>query len=75
MMLTKKDVLLYCTPLQCRPFEDFKSALCTTPLLIYLDPSLLYTVALDATGGVLMEDQEEGLRPVEFMRRTFKTTE
>ena len=54
-------------------------ALCVAPLLIYLDPSLPYTVVLDAfedtARGVLMQDQGKGLRPVEFMSRAFKPTE
>ena len=57
-MLTKKDVLWHWGPLQCRAFEGLKSALCATPLLIYLDPSLPYTVVSDASrdaaGVVLM---------------------
>ena len=70
-MLTKKDVLWHWGPLQCRAFEGLKSALCTATLLIYPNPSLPYTVVSDASGdaagGVLMQDQGEGLRPVAFM--------
>ena len=59
-MLTKKDVLWHWGPLQRKAFEDLKSALCATPLLIYLDPALPYIVVLDASGdaagGVLMQD-------------------
>ena len=62
-----------------RAFIDLKSTLCATPLLIYPDPSLPYTVVLDASGdavgGVLMQDQGEGLRLVAFMSRAFKPTE
>ena len=62
-----------------RAFEGLKSALCAAPLLIYPDPSLPYTVVSDASGdaagGVLMQDQGEGLRPVAFMSRAFKPTE
>ena len=61
--------------MQHRAFEGLKSALCTAPLLIYLDPSLPYTVVSDASGdavgGVLMQDLGEGLRPVAFMSRAF----
>ena len=64
-MLTKKDVLWHWGPLQRKAFEDLKSALCVAPLLIYPDPSLPYTVVSDASGdaagGVLMQDQGEGL--------------
>ena len=78
-MLTKKDVLWLWGPLQCRAFVDLKSALCAAPLLIYPYPSLPYTVVSnafgDAAGGVLMQDQGEGLRLVAFMNRAFKPTE
>ena len=78
-MLTKKDVLWHWDPLQHRAFEDLKSALCAAPLLIYPDPSLPYTVvsgaSRDVAGGILMQDQGEGLRPVAFMSREFKPTE
>ena len=78
-MLTKKDVQWHWGPLQRKAFEDLKSALCAAPLLIYPDPSLPYTVVSDASGdaagGVLMQDQGEGLRPVAFMSRAFKPTE
>ena len=57
-MLMKKDILWHWGPLQCRAFTNLKSALCATPLLIYLDPSLPYTVVFDAVGdatrGVFM---------------------
>ena len=52
-MLTKKDVLWHWGPLQRRAFDGLKSALCATPLLIYLDPSLPYTVVSDASGDVV----------------------
>ena len=65
--------------MQHRAFEGLKSALCAAPLLIYPDSSVPYTVVSDASGdavgGVLMQDQGEGLRPVAFMSRAFKPTE
>ena len=58
IILMKKDVLWHWGPLQRRAFADLKSALCVAPLLIYLDPSLPYTIvsntAGDTAGGVLM---------------------
>ena len=64
--------------MQRKAFIDLKSALCTTPLLIYPNPSLLYTVASDASRdaatGVLMQDQGEGLRSSAFMSGAFKPT-
>ena len=66
-MLMKKDVLWQWGPLQRRAFDGLKSALCATPLLIYLDPSLPYTVVSDASGdaarGLLMQDQGEACDP------------
>ena len=77
--LTKKDVRWHWGPPQRRAFEDLKSALCTAPLLIYPDPKLPYTVVSDASGeaagGVLMQDQGDGLRPIAFMSKAFKPTE
>ena len=77
-MLTKKDVLWLWGPIQCRAFEDLKFALCVVLLLIYLEPSLPYSVVLDisreVSGGVLMQDQGNGLRLVAFMSRAFKPT-
>ena len=77
-MLTKKDVLWHWGPLHHKAFADLKSALCVAQFLIYPDPLILYTVVLDAfgdvAGGVLMQDQGEGLRPVAFMSRAFKPT-
>ena len=58
--------------------ED-KAALCNAPLLQYPDPSLPYVVVTDASGqaagGVSMQDQDEGLRPLAFMSRALKPTE
>ena len=51
-MLTKKDVLWHWGPLQCRAFADLKSALCAAPLLIYIDPSLPYTVVSHASRSI-----------------------
>ena len=53
-MLTKKEVLWHWGSLQHRAFIALKSALCAAPLLIYPNPSLLYTVVSDVAGGVLM---------------------
>ena len=75
-MLTKKDVLWHWGPLQRRAFEDLKSALCVAPLSLYPNSSLPYTVVSgasgDASGGVLMQGQGEGLRPIAFISRAFK---
>ena len=64
-MLTKKDVFGIGVP-TTQAFEDLKYVLCATPLLMYPDPSLPYTIVSDASGdvvgGVLMQDQGERLR-------------
>ena len=48
-------------------------------MLIFPDPKLPYTVVTDAsgtaTGGVLMQDQGDGPRPIAFMSRALKPTE
>ena len=53
-MLSKKDVIWHCDHLQDRAFETLKTSLCTASLLIYLDPSLLYTT-VSVLLGMLLE--------------------
>ena len=57
---------------------ELKFALCNTPFLVFSDPKLPYTMATDASadaaGGVLMQDQGDGMRPVVFMSRALKPT-
>ena len=78
-LLMKKNIEWHWGPVQRRAFSELKSALCNAPLLIFLDPKLLYTVVTDASAdaarGVLMQDQGDGLRPVAFMSRALKLTE
>ena len=78
-LLTKKNIEWHWGPVQRRAFSALKSALCNAPLLIFPDPKLPYTVVTDASadaaGGVLMQDQGDGLRPVAFMSRALKPTE
>ena len=77
--LMKKDVQWVWGPPQRQAFQRIKEALCNAPLLQYPDPSLPYVVVTDASGqaagGVLMQDQGEGLRPLAFMSRALKPTE
>ena len=51
----------------------------TTPLLVYPDLALPYTVCMDASGiaigGILIQDHGEGLRPIVFMSKALKPTE
>ena len=53
--------------------------LCTASVLQFPDPKLPYTIVTDAsgtaTGGVLMQDQGDGLRPLAFLSRRLKPTE
>ena len=66
-------------PYQRRAFQQLKEALCTTPVLLFLDPKLPYTVVTDASGtvagGGLMQDQGDRLQPLAFLSRRLKPTE
>ena len=77
-LLTKKNIEWHWDPIQRRAFSELKSALCNTPLLVFPDPKLPYTVvtdaSVDALGEVLMQDQGDGLRPVAFMSQALKPT-
>ena len=77
--LTKKDVPWVWGPPQRQAFQRLKQALCNAPLLQYPNPSKPYVVVTDASGlaagGVLMQDQGQGLRPLAFMSRALKPTE
>ena len=48
--LSKKDVMWHWCPLENRAFEILKTALCITSLLIYLGPSIPYTIVSDTFG-------------------------
>ena len=77
-LLTKKNIEWHWGPSQRRAFSELKSALSNVPLLIFLDPKLPYTMvtdaSVDATEGVSMQDQGDGLRPVAFMSPALKPT-
>ncbi len=77
--LTKKHDPSYWGPPQWKSFMELKNALCSAPILIFPDPSLSYTVVTDASndavGGILMQDQGEGLCPIAFMSRTLTPAE
>ena len=78
-LLTRKNIEWHWGLVQRRAFSDLKSALCNALLLVFPNPKLPYTVVTDASvdsaGGVLMQDQGDGLRPVAFMIRALKPTE
>ena len=77
--LTKKDVEWQWGPYQWRGFQQLKESLCTAPVLLFPDPKLHYTVVTNASGtaagGVLMQDQGNGLQPLAFLSRWLKPTE
>ena len=63
--LTRKDLEWQWGPYQRRAFQQLKEALCIVPVLLFPDPKLPYTVVTNASstaaGGVLMQDQGDGL--------------
>ena len=65
-------------PYQRRAFQQLKEALCTALVLLFPDPKLPYTMVTDASGtmagGVLMQDQGDGLQPLAFLSRRLKPT-
>ena len=77
--LTRKDAVWQWGPFQRRAFQQLKDMLCAAPVLQFPDPKLPYTVVTDASGtaagGVLMQDQGDGLRPLAFLSRRLKPTE
>ena len=77
--LTRKDVEWQWGPYQRRAFQQLKEALCAAPVLLFPDPKLPYTVVTDvsgtAAGGILMQDQGDGLQPLAFLSRQLKPTE
>ena len=66
-------------PYQRRAFQQLKEALCAEPILLFPDLKLPYTVVIDASGiaagGVLMQDQGDGLQPLAFLSRRLKPME
>ena len=77
--LTKKDVEWQWGPYQRCAFQQSKESLCAALVLLFPDPKLPYTVVNDvsstAAGGVLMQDQGNGLQPLAFLSRWLKPTE
>ena len=77
--LTRKDAVWQWEPFQRRAFQQLKNMLCAALVLQFPDTKLPYTIVTDAsgtaTGGVLMQDQGDGLRPLKFLSRRLKPTE
>ena len=65
--LKKKGVDWQWGPYQKKTFRQLKQKLCEAPILLFPNLKLPYTVVTDASGavvgGVLMQDQGEGLQP------------
>ena len=74
--VTKKGCGLQGGPYQKEAFCKLKQKLCEAPILQFPDPKLPYTVVTDASGaavgGVLMQDQGEGLQPLACMSKALK---
>ena len=66
-------------PYQWHAFQQLKESLCTAPVLLFPDPKLPYTIVSNesssTTGGVLMQDQGNGLQPLAFLSRRLKPME
>ena len=77
--LTKKDVEWQWGPYQRCAFQQLKESLCAAPILLFPNPKLSYTVVTNAfgtaAGGVLMQDQGNGLQTLAFLSRWLKPTE
>ena len=78
-LLTKKDVEWPWGPYQRCAFQQLKESLYAAPVLLFPDPKLHYIVVTNASGtaagGVLMQDQGNGLQPLAFLSRRLKPTE
>ena len=64
---------------QRHAFQQLKESLCTTLVLLLPGPKLSYTIVTDAygtvAGGVLIQDQGDGLQPLAFLSRRLKPIE
>ena len=69
----------YWGPYQQCALQELKELLCAVPVLLFLDPTLPYTIVTNAfgitAGGVLMQDQGNGLQPFTFLSRPLKPIE
>ena len=65
--------------MQQKAFKMVKTALCNAPILVFPNPLLPYTVVIDTSkhvvGGVIMQDQGDGLRSIAFHSKTLIVSE
>lgn len=77
--LLKKGVDFEWTDAQQAAFEKLKELLTSTPILVLPSPDYPFVMYTDASkfamGGVLMQDQGQGLRPVAFSSKKLNSAE
>ena len=77
--LTKKGVEWQWGPYQKEVFHQLKQKLCEAPILQYPDLKLPYAVMTDASraivGGVLMQNEGDGLQPLVCVSKELKPSE
>ena len=71
--LTKKEKKLQWDSTEEEAFQKLKTARCQAPFLRYPDPTLPYTMVTYASGiavgGLITQNQGEGLKPLAFLSR------
>ena len=78
MLLTKEAAWTWGPP-QVVAFKKVKEVISTAPVLAYFDPTKPTVIEADSSsygmGGCLLQEHEEGLRPVAFCSRTLTSAE
>ena len=77
--LTKKDLSFTWTQREQTAFDNLKTALCNTPVLIIPDPSKPFVLRTDASGyavgAVIQQDQGNGLQPIAYLSKKLNSAE
>jgi hypothetical protein len=77
--LTRKDRTFVWGEAEESSFQTLKTLLTKTPVLVLASPDFPFTLhtdaSVDAIGGVLMQDQGDGLRPVSYFSRKLSAAE